>query len=105
VYPVAVRYQEYCEGVLRRIYDLNSSAISDTRIRYDQERFSSFDTQALVLQFQPGSDEATVQSLCVALRYLLPVHIGVEEDALEIVSIAGQIIDDQRMDGIAIVDV
>jgi hypothetical protein len=102
-FPVAVRYQEYVDGVLRREYDLTNGSFQDRATEYPPI-FCSFETRALVLRFLPRADEAALRALCLSLRHVLPVHLGVEEDALEVVPLNGQIIENQKVDGLAIVD-
>jgi len=102
-FPAAVRYKEYVDGVLRREYNLTDGSFQDTAIEYSPI-FCSFDTRALILRFLPKADEAALRALCLSLRHVLPVYLGVEEDALEVVPLNGQMIENQRVDGLAIVD-
>lgn len=105
-FPLVVQYQEYFDGVLRREYDLTTGGVQDRTLDYRDHPsgFCSFETTALILQFLPGASDGALRALSLALRYVLPVHLGVEDDALEVVPLLGQMIMDNRVDGLAIVD-
>ncbi|HEV2987201.1 MAG TPA: hypothetical protein VG759_02075 [Candidatus Angelobacter sp.] len=105
-FPVTVEYREWFDGVLRREYDLtNGPDASSPAIPVDYPSTScSFETKALILQFLPNAEPESIRALCLALRYVIPVHVGVEEDALEVIPLIGQMIQDERVDGLAIVD-
>lgn len=102
-YPVTVEYREWLEGVLRREYDLTTGSSQDIRRNYPSTS-CSFETKALILQFLPGAEKEAIRALCLALRYVIPVHVGVEDDALEVIPLIGQIIQGQPIDGLAVVD-
>ena len=67
---------------------------------------SPIKTQAQVLRLMdPPDDASALPSLCQALRHVLPVHLGIEEDALAVVSLNGESrIGGEGLFGIAIVD-
>jgi len=103
-FPVEARYEEEVTYVLRRQHDLTKGTVSDARSRIAVPLTTAFDTRALILNFEPRPEESAVRSLCLALRYVIPVHVGVEEDALEIVPVSGQFVGQTRVYGLAIVD-
>jgi len=102
-FPVAARYSEYVDGVLRRDYDLTTGQTHERRNEY-APKFCSFDTTALILRFLPAPDDNAIRALALALRYILPVHVGIEEDALEVLTLFRQIIGNDTVTGLAIVD-
>ncbi len=65
-----------------------------------------FKTRAIILRLMaPPSDTNALPSLCQALCHVLPVHLGVEEDALAVVSLNGEnTINGEEVFGIAMVD-
>src|SRR4029077_15134962 len=64
-----------------------------------------FDTRAVVLTFPNELDPSALASLPQTSRDLLPVHLGVEEDALEVVPLKGDVmVQKRRAYGVAIVD-
>lgn len=64
-----------------------------------------FATRGLLLQFASPQDTLALASLAQALRHVLPVHLGVEEDALEVVPLVGDVnVQNQPAFGLAIVD-
>lgn len=64
-----------------------------------------FETRAVVLTFPKEQDSAALVSLAHTLRHVLPVHVGVEEDALEVVPLQGDVmVQKRRAYGLAIVD-
>lgn len=65
-----------------------------------------FKTRALVLRLLTAPQNANeLPSLCQALRHVLPVHLGVEEDALAVVGLNGENrIQGDEAFGVAIVD-
>lgn len=103
-FPVSAKYQEWADGVLRREYDPTGGKVRDDTIHYSPHLFCSFNTTALVLQLLPAAEDDELRAVCLALRHVLPVHIGVEEDALEVVPLIGQTIGQNRVNGLAIVD-
>src|SRR6185295_6142425 len=50
---------------------------------------SEFATRGLVLRFLITPPRAALAALGLALRHVLPVHLGVEDDAIEVVTIPG----------------
>jgi hypothetical protein len=75
--------------------------------RYAKPIFSKpFKTSAIVLRWLKEPEDANaLPSLCQALRHVLPVHLGVEEDAVAIVSLNGENrIQGEEAFGLAIVD-
>jgi hypothetical protein len=101
--PVTLRYEEEVNYLLRLDHDLTRGGGTVKRIRTPTLR-TSFDTRALILHFEPRPQDSEVRTLCLALRHVIPVHLGVEADALEVVAIDGQFVDRTRVYGLAIVD-
>ncbi|MEE8585491.1 MAG: DUF1998 domain-containing protein [Acidobacteriota bacterium] len=65
---------------------------------------TSFPTEALLLSFSSRPGRLPLVSLGQALRTVLPVHLGVEEDALEVVPIHGTFAGETEIHGLAVVD-
>ncbi len=65
---------------------------------------TSFPTEALLLCFSSRPGRLSLVSLGQALRTILPVHLGVEEDALEVVPVHGAFADETEIHGLAVVD-
>ena len=107
---IALEYEEEVSGVLRLEWDVSSGTrrLQESRLVRPLAA-PAFPTSGVALIFQadsgvPGPDVATLSSLCAALGYVLPVHVGVEEDAIEVVALSSRHIDTTRIDGVAIVD-
>lgn len=87
-------YEEEVTGVLQITPDPARSTWPKPESRLlDEPIHTSFMTRALVLGFRRPSgkyEELAPISLCEALRHVLPVHLGVEEDALELVPLWGE---------------
>lgn len=101
-----VEYQEEIHGVVRLERDGESGRISVDQSQLQRPRLlTPFPTRALGLLVLPAPTADTLASLALALRCVLPVLVGVEEDALEVVSLVGRHIDpDMNVFGLAIVD-
>jgi len=103
-----VTYSEHFFGYLNRKYNVVEGTFENRMVGM-VERDTSFDTRALLLTFHStdlelGIDE--MDSLALALRHVLPVHFGVEADALEVVTIDGVAAagTGETLFGVAIVD-
>ena len=100
----SVEYHEIVKGCLRVTPDLTTGAEPqpETEGLFGIER--RFATQALILRFPEEQEPVALASLAQALRDLLPVHLGVEEDALEVVPLTGEFVQGRAAYGLAIVD-
>ncbi len=65
---------------------------------------TSFDTTGLLLRFDHDASYVERTSLAEALRHVIPVHVGVEADAMELVVVDGVSLDGQDVSGIVVVD-
>ncbi|HZF09274.1 MAG TPA: Zn-binding domain-containing protein [Thermoanaerobaculia bacterium] len=102
---VDLTYEEWVSGALRQTRDLTSGQMPEPETqRLARPIHQSFATRGLVLRFPQPEDEVALASLCQALRHVLPVHLGVEEDALELVPLGGEEVDGIPTFGLAIVD-
>jgi hypothetical protein len=102
---VDLSYEEWVSGALRQTRDLTRGLTPDPETqRLARPIRQSFATRGLVLRFPQTEDEVALASLCQALRHVLPVHLGVEEDALELVPLTGDEVGGQPTYGLAIVD-
>ncbi|ASF47643.1 hypothetical protein [Methylovulum psychrotolerans] len=64
-----------------------------------------FVTRAVILRLMVSPDANALHSLCQALQHVLPVHLGVEDNALAVVNLNGENdVHGEEMFGIAIVD-
>jgi hypothetical protein len=98
---VNLNYEEVVSGTFIQETDLTTcKAHAEIKHRLDEPISQEFATQALILGFTEPEALIALNSLCQALRQVLPVHLGVEEDALEIVPVET----DMNIFGIAIVD-
>jgi len=87
---VDLTYEEEVEGYLRLERDLTTGL---DRVQLPDLRrpiASSFTTRALLLRLPYAPAREALEALCLALRYVLPVHLGVEDDALEVVALPGE---------------
>lgn len=100
----AVCYEEEVTGVVRVAPHPSSTSWPRAESQaYDPIR-TSFATRALLLGFpRPFDDPEGPVSLCQALRCVLPVHLGVAEDDLELVPLRGYETPDGVF-GLAVVD-
>ncbi|HEX4963441.1 MAG TPA: hypothetical protein VF173_21605 [Thermoanaerobaculia bacterium] len=92
-------YEEEIEGHLRLERDLTTGAERQQtpELRLPIQR--DFVTRGLVLRLAFTPPREALEALCLALRHVLPVHLGVEDDALEVVALLGA-----PLWGLAIVD-
>jgi len=87
---VDLTYEEEVEGYLRLERDLTTG---QDRIQLPDLRrpiASAFTTRALLFRLPYAPSREALEALCLALRYVLPVHLGVEDDALEVVALPGE---------------
>jgi hypothetical protein len=97
-------YEETVTGAVVLVPGRGSGATSVQRPKFSRALFQNFATRALVLGFPEVADEAALPTLVQALREVLPVHLGVEEDALEVVRLDGEAGGRIATHGLAIVD-
>lgn len=98
-------YQEDVVGWLRLTPNLTTGGVPVPEThRLARAVTGSFATRALILRFPDEQDGLALASLAQMLRDLLPVHLGVEDDALEVVPLTGEFVQSRPAFGIAIVD-
>jgi hypothetical protein len=101
-------YEEEVTGILQLAPGAGLRTRPELRLLDDPIR-TTLATRALLLAFRrpAGASEELAElgpiSLCEALRHVLPVHLGVEEDALELVPLLDDEVDVDTL-GVAIVD-
>ncbi|HEV7766149.1 MAG TPA: Zn-binding domain-containing protein [Thermoanaerobaculia bacterium] len=101
----SLHYEEEVVGALRLVPHLTNATESKlTTLRLARPIARSFPTRAIVLRFPDQKDRVSLSSLAQTLRHLLPVHLGVEEDAIEVVPLNGVPVQGQQVFGLAIVD-
>jgi hypothetical protein len=100
----SVKYHERVEGVLRREYNLSTGSFVDHSPDWFQPKTTAFDTTGLVIYWNPPPDSRVILALCQALRHVLPIHLGVEEEAVEVVPVEGPMVEGEAAFGLAIVD-
>jgi hypothetical protein len=98
-------YQEDVVGWLRLTPNLTTGAeaVPETH-RLARAVSGNFATRALILRFPDEQDVVALASLAQMLRDILPVHLGVEDDALEVVPLTGEFVQSRPAFGLAIVD-
>ncbi len=112
---VNLNYEEVVKGVFTQKFNLTTcQPLEPERTRFLNHTIAEpFPTRGFVLGFDEPQEANALISLSQALRHVLPVHIGVEEDALEIVpvemytetmDIYGIVIVDLYPEGIGLVD-
>lgn len=102
---VDLNYEEEVTGAINLTPDLTSGNAPELEtLLHAHPLTQSFATRALVLRFPEPEEPIALLSLCQALRHVLPVHLGVEEDALEVVALLNETIDEMQTYGVAIVD-
>jgi len=80
-YPAKVQYFEDVNGVLERHPGGVFHTMGICRVK------TSFQTEAVILEFTDNLLPDQLVSAAAALRHVLPVHLAVEEDAMEVVPI------------------
>ncbi|MDQ3280766.1 MAG: DUF1998 domain-containing protein [Acidobacteriota bacterium] len=103
-FTASVRYSEEVSGTFRMIPDLTTGTMKEQKLGFSEPIEQSFATRALILRFPEEGDALALVSLAQALRHVLPVHLGVEEDALEVLPLIDQKVQGRTMCGLAIVD-
>ncbi|MFL6244781.1 MAG: Zn-binding domain-containing protein [Thermoanaerobaculia bacterium] len=103
-FAASLRYTEEITGSFRLTPDLTGGAAREARHELARPIEQSFATRALVLRFPDAEDEVAVSSLASALRHVLPVHLGIEEDAIAVVPLVDVIVQRRPISGLAIVD-
>jgi hypothetical protein len=93
---VTLDYRETVFGVVRTVVDRASGGATVERPGIDPKQSSPFSTSALVLAIDPRPELAVLAGLGLALGYVLPVHLGVEPDAIEIVPLENRDVVQQR---------
>ena len=92
-------YREHLAGYLERT--------EDGPLRtYDNGRpiQVAFQARSFVVAIEPGPEKEALEALSAALRHVLPVHLGADEDSLEVVPVYGVFVDGSQLFGVAIVD-
>jgi hypothetical protein len=101
----SLHYEEEVTGALRLIPDLTTGAMpKPEKLSLAEPITQGFRTRGLILRFPQKEEPGALASLAQALRHVLPVHLGGEEDALEVVPLTGQIVQERAAYGLAIVD-
>jgi len=106
-FAVDLTYEEEVEGHLRLERDLTTGQDRHQLVELKHPIAGSFATRALVLRLAFAPSREALEALCLALRYVLPVHLGAEDDALEVVALPGEPehrIGSSQIWGLAIVD-
>ncbi len=102
---VDLHYEEEVAGAIRLAPDLTTGQLPKPEtLRLAQPITQSFPTRALILSFPEPEELIALSSLSQALRHVLPVHLGIEEDALEVVPLYDEEIGNTIAFGVAIVD-
>lgn len=78
-------YEETVRGVHALIFE--GGVEKEHHTSFPKPLRTRFETQALLVELPSPVDHAGLASVAQALRHVLPVHLGVEEDALEVVPI------------------
>lgn len=102
--PVALHYEEEVTGAIRVVGDAAGSSAQPEILKLPREISTDFATRGLALCFPDQADGMALRSLAQALRHVLPVHLGVEEDAIEVVPMRGVKLERDEVFGLAIVD-
>jgi|GEM_PF-1701425 len=102
---VAATYEEEVSGILELTRD---PAVFDGPVpaptQLDRPVATRFQTQALILHFSDPPPLLGLSSLAQVFRHMLPVHVGVEPDALEVVTLHGERIGEDEAHGLGIAD-
>ncbi len=114
---IDAHYHEIVSGFVRVEVDLTNGArrVVSSDPRQPVRMRQPFLTSAMLLYFDPEPDVRALSALALALSYVLPVHVGVEQDALEVLPIIQQSLERypasassgghmERVSGVAIVD-
>jgi len=102
---VALHYREEVTGALRLTPDLTGGTEPPpVTLGLSRPVARSFPTRALILRFPEPQSRVAIASVAQTFRHLLPVHLGVEDDAIEVVPLNGAPVQGQPVFGLAIVD-
>jgi hypothetical protein len=102
---VNARYVEKVRGAIRLEYDRHGLPAGEAqRVELRLPITTELSTRALVIRVQEPGEPSALPSVAQALRHVLPVHVGVAEDALEVVTLARDQIRHQPVSGLAVVD-
>jgi hypothetical protein len=97
-------YEETISGAFLSRQNLTNSKTTETTKSGFPPITQEFQTKGVLLGFPNQQDWLALTSLCQTLRHVLPVHLGVEPDAVEVVPIEGATIEHVQFYGVAIVD-
>lgn len=106
-FAVELTYEEEVEGALRLERDLTTGEDRQQISELRRPVASAFPTRGLVLRLPFAPPREALEGLCLALRHVLPVHLGVEDDAIEVVALPGEAahrVGNTQVWGLAIVD-
>lgn len=104
---VDLTYEEEVEGYLRLERDLTTGEDRAQTPELRRPVAAAFATRALLLRLPFAPAREALETLALALRCVVPVHLGVEDDALEVVALPGEPghrIGDLQIWGLAVVD-
>lgn len=102
---VSARYVEKVRGAVRLEYGRHGLLAGEPqRTELRLPITTEFHTRALVIRVQEPGEPSALPSLAQALRHVLPVHVGVAEDAVEVVPLHGDRVRHQPISGLAVVD-
>ena len=80
-----VVYEEDVRGAVALVFE--NGTWKEQQVDFSRPLRTGFGTQALVLELPVPPEHAALASVAQALRHVLPVHLGVEEDAIEVVPV------------------
>lgn len=98
-----VTYQEWLSGALL-LSRQPSGRLAGQPLLLERDLMLRFSTAALLLHFPAGTRRGELAALAEALRPILPVHLGVDEDDVELVAFGGTPEERTPSQGVALVE-
>ncbi|HEX2835307.1 MAG TPA: DUF1998 domain-containing protein [Thermoanaerobaculia bacterium] len=99
-----LHYEEEVVGALQLTPNLTTLSFRLETLRLARPIVQSFVSRALILRFPEEDSVLALSSLAQALRHVLPVHLGVGEDSLEVVPLTSELVHGRSVFGLAVVD-
>jgi len=98
-----VEYRETVHGSTRLTWDLVTGKCREDQRETDPIKVR-FDTRGVLINLPQSVDEVGIISLCECLRIVLPVHLGLDHEAVELVPVFDETFGSVDVHGFFIID-